>query len=177
MQQLLLSLFIFQLASPEKEFLCRDVLREAVVDHFASGADVAVVAQGGFDKGEITLHFLDAATDFYYDAFASGYRLSVSHGKAGGLAGGLELAVDEPSAHFVHQRGLDASVEGFQPALEVVVRIPVANDVVAIFVKLHFQAKRIVGATGKAVVSLFFQSDVWVSDLFHIRCVLRFCQR
>ena len=89
MQQLLLSLFFFQLASPEKEFLCRDVLREAVVDHFASGADVAVVAQGGFDKGEITLHFLDAATDFDHDAFAGGHGLAVTHGKASGLSGGL----------------------------------------------------------------------------------------
>ena len=158
MQQLLLSLFFFQLASPEKEFLCRDVLREAVVDHFASGADVAVVAQGGFDKGEITLHFLDAATDFYYDAFASGYRLSVSHGKAGGLTGGLKFAVYEPSAHFVHQCTLDASVEGFQPTLEVVVRIPEANDVVAVFVKVHLQTEGVAGATGKAVVALRFQA-------------------
>ena len=167
MQQLLLSLFIFEFASPEAEFLFGHVLREAVVDHFASGADVAVVAQGGFDKGEITLHFLDAATDFYYDAFASGYRLSVSHGKAGGLAGGLELAVYEPSAHFVHQCALDASVEGFQPALEVVVRVPEANDVVAIFVKFHFQAKWVARTAGKTVIALLFHACIWVLYLFH----------
>lgn len=89
MQQLLLSSFIFQFASPEEEFLLGHILREAVVHHLASGADVAVAAQGGFDEGEVALHFLDAATDFDHDAFAGGHGLAVAHGEAGGLSGGL----------------------------------------------------------------------------------------
>ena len=89
MQQLLLSLFIFEFASPEAEFLFGHVLREAVVHHFASGADVAFMAQGGFDEGKVALHFLDAATNFNHDAFAGGHGLAVAHGEASGLSGDL----------------------------------------------------------------------------------------
>ena len=63
-------------------------------------------------------------------------------------------------------------MEGVQPTLEVRVGIPKANNVIAVFVKFHFQAEWVTWTTCKAVVALFFQSSVWVLDLFHFNEVL-----
>jgi hypothetical protein len=160
-------LFLLQLTSFKEEFLRCYIFREAEISHFASGAYFAIVAQRSLYKGEITLHFLDVASDFNYDVFANRNRIAVSHGKVCGLAGSLKLSVDYPTANFVHQCRLDASMKGVQPALEIGVRFPKADNIVAIFIKFHFQAKRVARTAGKTVVALLFHACVWVLYLFH----------
>ena len=53
-------------------------------------------------------------------------------------------------------------------------RIPEANDVVAVFIKFHFQTEWVIGAAGKAVIALVFQTKIWILDLFHLYRIVRF---
>ena len=54
-----------------------------------------------------------------------------------------------------------------QPALVVIGRRPERNDVVAVFVKLHFQSVGVVRSTAEAVVTFVFETNPGVYDLFH----------
>ena len=161
------SLFLLQITTLKEEFLGCYIFREAKISHFASGAYFAIVAQRSLYKSEITLHFLDVASDFNYNVFAYRNRVAVSHGKVCGLSGSLKLSVDYPTSNLVHQCRLDASMKGVQPALEVSVRFPEANDIIAIFLKFHFQAKWVARTAGKTVIALIFHACVWVLYFFH----------
>jgi hypothetical protein len=82
------------------------------------------MAQRSFDEGKVPFHFFDATSDFEHDVVANGDRVSVSHGKVGGLTGSLQLTIYYPTTNFVHQGRLDTSVEGIQPTLEIGMWMP-----------------------------------------------------
>ena len=82
-------LFRLQLAPLETELFLRCFLGEAIVGHLAGGAYGAVVAQRGFDEGEVALRFLDVPADFEGDAVARGHGVAIAHGELDGLTGGL----------------------------------------------------------------------------------------
>ena len=150
--------FLLQFAPIKEEFLFGHIFREAEVGHFAGGAYLSFVAQRSLYEGEIALHFLDVSPDFEYDVFSNGNGITITHGKVGGLSGGLQFPVYQPTSNFIHQRGLDTSMEGVQPTLEIGMWLPQTNDVVTVFVKFHLQSERIARTTSEAVIALLFQT-------------------
>ena len=160
--------FLLQFTSIKEESLFGHIFWETEISHFASGAYCSIMTDRCFDESKVALHFLDVSSDFQYDVFSNGNGVTITHGKMGGLSGGLQLPVYQPSTHFIHQCGLDTSMKSVQPTLEIGMWLPKANDVIAIFVKFHFQAKRIARAASKTIVSLFFQAYIRVLYLFHL---------
>ena len=127
------------------------------------------MAECRFDECKITLHFLYMATDLDPDTFTCRNGIAIFHSKLGSHAGCLKLAVDDPSAKLIHQRSLDPAMQGLQPTLIVIARIPKADKIIPILIKLHLKPVRILRATREAVVPLLLQSKIWVSYLFHFR--------
>ena len=125
------------------------------------------MTESSFNKGEITFHFLYAATYFNPDPLTCRDGITVFHCQVGSHTGGLELAVDKPSAKFIHQRRLNPSVQSLEPALIVIARILYTDNIISVLIKLHLEPVWVLRATCKAIIPLLLQSQIWVSDLLH----------
>ena len=116
--------FLLQFTSIKEEFLFSYIFRETEISHFAGGTYCSIITDRCFDESEVALHFLDVSSDFQYDVFSNGNGVTITHGKVGGLSGGLQFSVYQPTSDFIHQRGLDTSMEGVQPTLEIGMWLP-----------------------------------------------------
>lgn len=83
-----------------------------------------------------------------------------------GDAAGLELAEDDPTADFVGQRRLDAAMQRIHPPLKLRARMPAADDLFALFVKLHAEAPFAVRVTTETSVSL--HAPPRIDNLLHV---------
>jgi hypothetical protein len=70
-----------------------------------------------------------------------------------------------PPADFVHQRALNSSVKSSYPTLKMQLRFPKADNVLAIFVKLHLQTMRIMPRACETLKT--FNVNPWIFKLPH----------
>ena len=130
-----------------------------------TGAHLAgSVGDGGLHGDDVAPLRGDASADGDC-RLGGGDRSQVASFEAGGDARGLEFAGHGPAADFIEQKGLDATVEGVNPALEIGRGRPEAHDVVAVFVEFEMEAEGVRRAAPDAVISGCV--DPWVVNLFH----------
>ena len=66
--------------------------------------------------------------------------------------GCLELVEDHPAAHLVQQNGLNTAVQGVEPRLVILRRMPETDDRVTVLVKTHTRADGVIRTATEAVV-------------------------
>ena len=116
---------------------------------------------------EVAFHLLEACSDFDR-AFAHRHRALISHIQMGCDTCSLKFPGNHPTSCLIKQCGLDATMEGSHPTLEILMRFPDSHDIIPILMELHLEAERIRRATSKTVVALLFQSYVWILYFLHI---------
>lgn len=139
------------------------------IGQFARGTKLAVAQDLGRDGGQIVSDSGKSGPYFQRDVETRGNRSFEFDFQVGGHARSLQLAGHKPPRYLVDEQGLYATVQGVQPPLIVFRWSPKGDDVVTVFIKLHFQPVRIVRRTANAVVSLFFKPYPGIYDFFHCR--------
>ena len=140
--------------------------RSAEIDKGGAGADFTRrIKDLRLDESDITHLTNDMTTDCKYRLVGRD-RFEILHLHLAGDTGGLQLARDNPTAHFVHQHGLHPAVQGVEPTLEVTIGMPLGDDVIAILPEVKMETTRITWATADAVVAL--DAEPRVDDLFQL---------
>ena len=84
--------------------------------------------------------------------FRSGDSLAELYIQLDGVAAGLQLTGDYPSADLINQCAEYAAVDRVHPSLLVGSWVPGTHDIVTILIELHVKSYRIVWATAETVV-------------------------
>ena len=72
---------------------------------------------------------------------------------ARGHARRLQFPGNDPTANLIEQQSLYATVQRVQLSLVIGRRLPLADDILAILIKMKVKPKRVIGRTADAVVA------------------------
>lgn len=122
------------------------------------------VSKGGMDNNDVAplLHYAGTKCE---QSVRCRYRSLVLCLHTWSDARRLQFSGHHPSAYFIKQKGLYATMKCIQPSLIVGRRFPLAHDVIAIFIEMQMKAKGVMRWTPYAVVSWHIVPGI--DDFFH----------
>ncbi len=165
MRHLFLLYLVFSQKILKSVLLAGTLLGCEEVDAVTLGAELAL----GIEQFDVNVNHLTALTHnagTQRDMLLADYHLLlVAHIQVRGYAAGLELAEDNPARNFIYQYGLHAAVQRIAPTLELGAGVPMADNIVAILVELHLQARRIVRVAAVTVIGRLPHPRI--DDLLH----------
>ena len=113
----------------------------------------------GMDIGQIPHLLSDLRTNRQFRLIGRD-GLAKLHIQLNGVAAGLQLASDHPSADLINQGTQDAAMEGVHPSLIMSTWLPATYNVFAILVELKMQSDRIRRTAAEAVVLWTIQPGI-----------------